>query len=91
VISHNNDVVALAVESPITEERPWAVFAACKDKDPDTFFPLTSEAERKAIRICQGCSVQMECLEFALETNARFGVWGGQTEKQRQTLLRQIA
>lgn len=85
------DMIALAIGSPITDERPWAVFAACKDKDPDTFFPLTPEAERTAIRICQGCSVQMECLEFALETNARFGIWGGQTEKQRKVLLRQIA
>ena len=86
-----NDVIALAMESPITEERPWAVFAACKDKDPDTFFPLAPEEERRAIRICQGCSVQMECLEFALETNASFGIWGGQTEKQRKALLRRIA
>lgn len=85
------EVIALGLESPITEERPWAVFAACKDKDPDTFFPVTPEGERKAIRICCGCSVQMECLQFALETNAPFGIWGGQTEKQRKALLRQIA
>jgi WhiB family redox-sensing transcriptional regulator len=85
------DVIALSLDIPITEERPWAVFAACKDQDPDTFFPLSADGERKAIRICQGCSVQMECLEFALETNARFGIWGGQTEKQRKALLRQIA
>ena len=87
----DKDLIALAIDSPITEERPWAVFAACKDKDPDTFFPHAPEGERKAIRICQGCSVQMECLEFALETNARFGIWGGQTEKQRKALQRQIA
>ena len=87
----NHELFEFGIESPITEERPWAVFAACKDKDPDTFFPLSQEGERKAIRICQGCSVQMECLEFALETNARFGIWGGQNEKERKTLLRQIA
>ena len=63
-MTDDDDMIALGIESPITEERPWAVFAACKDK---------------------------ECLQFALETNARFGIWGGQTEKQRKALLRQIA
>ncbi len=24
---------------PITEERPWAVFAACRDATPEWFFP----------------------------------------------------
>jgi WhiB family redox-sensing transcriptional regulator len=76
---------------PVLDERPWAVFAACKNQDPGAFFPTTPEGERNAIRICQGCSVAMECLEFALETRARFGIWGGQTEKQRKALERQIA
>lgn len=85
------DLFDFALSVPVNEERPWAVFAACKDKDPNTFFPATPEGERKAIRICHGCSVRMECLEFALETRARFGIWGGQTEKQRKALERQIA
>lgn len=76
---------------PTTDERPWAAFAVCRDRDPDAFFPLTPEGERDAIRVCQGCPVQMDCLEFALEAKVRFGVWGGVTEKQRRTLERQIA
>jgi WhiB family redox-sensing transcriptional regulator len=76
---------------PITEERPWAAFAVCRDRDPDAFFPLTPAGESDAIRVCQGCPVQMDCLEFALEAKVRFGVWGGMTEKQRRALERQIA
>jgi WhiB family redox-sensing transcriptional regulator len=76
---------------PITEERPWAAFAACRDMDPDMFFPMTPEDEQSAIRVCHGCPVRLECLEFALEARIRFGVWGGKTEKQRRTLRRRIA
>ena len=39
----------------------------------------------------RGGNSQEECLEFALETRARFGIWGGLTEKQRKVLERQIA
>lgn len=80
---------ALAV--PITEERPWAAFAVCRDRDPDAFFPVTPEGEREAIRVCHGCPVRMDCLEFAIESRVRFGIWGGMTEKQRQALRRQSA
>ncbi len=79
---------ALAV--PITEERPWAVFAACKDRDPDVFFATNTGEEREAIRVCNGCAVRVDCLEFALEARVRFGIWGGLTEKQRRSLARQI-
>ncbi|MDJ0923774.1 MAG: WhiB family transcriptional regulator [Acidimicrobiia bacterium] len=90
-MNDDHDLIEFALSVPVTDERPWAVFAACKDADPNTFFPTNPEGERRAIRICNGCSVQMECLEFALETRARYGIWGGQTEKQRRALERRIA
>ena len=77
--------------APITEERPWAAFAACRDRDPDLFFPASPEGESDALRICAGCPVQLDCLEFALEAKIRFGVWGGMTEKERRSLHRRIA
>lgn len=86
-----SDTTELSLAVPVLDERPWAVFSACKDADPNMFFPTTPDGERAAMRICQGCSVAMECLEFALETRARFGIWGGQNEKQRKVLERQIA
>ena len=86
-----NDVSS-ALESafpvPITEERPWAAFAVCRDRDPDVFFPVTPQGEREAIRMCQGCPVQTDCLEFAITARVRFGVWGGMTEKQRLRMVR---
>ena len=90
-MNETHDMPEFNLTVPVLDERPWAVFAACKNQHPVAFFPTTPEEERNAIRSCQGCSVTMECLEFALETRARFGIWGGQTEKQRKALERQIA
>lgn len=49
---------------------------------------LDSTATRRAKEICGGCPVSTECLEFALETNQRAGVWGGATEDERRSLRR---
>lgn len=85
------DSVYSALPVPITEEKPWAAFAACRERDPDMFFPATPAGEREAIRICHGCPVGVDCLEFALEARISFGIWGGMTEKQRRNLRRKIA
>jgi WhiB family redox-sensing transcriptional regulator len=77
--------------APITEERPWVVFSACRDRDSDLFFPETKAQERSALRICAICPVQAECLDYAFEADVRFGVWGGMSEKQRRRLARRIA
>ncbi len=76
---------------PITEERPWVVFSACRDKDADLFFPENKTNERTALSICAACPVQVDCLEYAFEADIRFGVWGGMTEKQRRRLARRLA
>ena len=73
---------------PITEERPWVVFSACRDNDGDIFFPETRGEEKEALAICATCPVQYDCLEYAFEADIRFGIWGGMTEKQRRRLAR---
>jgi len=87
ILDHMNS----ALPVPITEERPWAAFAACRERDPDTFFPATPAGERAAIVICDGCPVIADCLEFALEARITYGIWGGMTDKQRRNLRRKIA
>jgi len=87
-----NDLIKKpTMEVPITEERPWAVFSACRDVDPGLFFPLTHAEEEAALRVCSGCAVRIDCFEYALESRVHFGVWGGMTEKQRKSLLRRSA
>lgn len=86
-----NTLEFATLDAPILDERPWAVYSACRDADPELFFAKTRADERAALAVCSACPVVEECLEFAIETRARFGIWGGQTEKQRKILERQIA
>jgi WhiB family transcriptional regulator, redox-sensing transcriptional regulator len=67
----------------------WRSAGACLSADPDLFFPISSTgpAERQIARakmICAGCSVQRECLEFALSHKQIYGIWGGTTAEDRQ-------
>jgi len=85
------DMVGSLLAAPVNEERPWAAFAACRDRDPDIFFPTSARDEMDAVRVCRGCPVQLDCLEFAMEAKIRFGVWGAMTEKERRAMSRRIA
>ena len=76
------------LQPPLLDERPWAVFAACKDATEISFFPQKKDEERAALAICSICPVCDVCLEHALATNERFGVWGGLNERERRKISR---
>jgi len=38
----------------------------------------------RAKKICAGCAVRSECLEFALSHDQVYGIWGGTTPEDRQ-------
>ncbi|MGD2044020.1 MAG: WhiB family transcriptional regulator, partial [Acidimicrobiia bacterium] len=42
----------------------------------------------KAKAVCSVCPVIEDCLQYALETNQRSGIWGGTSEKERKSLRR---
>lgn len=66
-------------------ERPdWQVDAACKGSNPDLFFPDRGASTRKAKAICASCPVKRECLDYAVEMNEKFGIWGGVSERGRR-------
>ena len=73
------------------EERPWAAYAACRNADPDVFFPGSESEAEDALRICRGCPVIEECRDWALDMRIRYGVWGGMTERDRRRVLRRSA
>lgn len=80
------DAIVRMLAVPISDERPWVVFGACREADPDLFFPTTREETEQALAVCASCPVRPECLEYALEAGERFGIWGGLTEKRRRKL-----
>ncbi len=80
-----------ALESPT-----WRVDAACRDTDPDLFFPVGTtgpavEQIASAKIVCNTCNAQQVCLEFALATNQDSGVWGGTSEEERRDMRRATA
>ena len=71
------------------EELGWQDRALCAQTDPEAFFPEKGGSTREAKKVCRGCEVQAECLEFALENDERFGIWGGMSERERRRLKRE--
>lgn len=76
---------------PLTEDEAWVDLALCAETDPEAFFPEKGGSTREAKAVCRRCSVRAECLEYALEHNERFGIWGGLSERERRTMQRRSA
>jgi len=66
----------------------WQERALCAQTDPEAFFPEKGGSTREAKRVCISCEVRAECLEYALENDERFGIWGGLSERERRKLKR---
>lgn len=71
-------------------DEQWQERALCAQTDPEAFFPEKGGSTREAKRICLGCEVRDECLEYALANDERFGIWGGLSERERRRLKRGI-
>jgi WhiB family redox-sensing transcriptional regulator len=72
------------------DEQGWQERALCAETDPEAFFPEKGGSTREAKKICTGCEVRAECLEYALGNDERFGIWGGLSERERRRLRRRV-
>jgi WhiB family redox-sensing transcriptional regulator len=71
----------------------WRKRAACKDEDPELFFPIGDVGPAvaqidKAKAVCRRCPVVDECLNWALTMGEDDGVWGGMSEDERRAVRR---
>lgn len=66
----------------------WQTDALCAQTDPEAFFPEKGGSTRDAKRICTTCEVKAQCLEYALQNDERFGIWGGLSERERRRIRR---
>jgi WhiB family transcriptional regulator, redox-sensing transcriptional regulator len=71
----------------------WRHHAACRDVDPELFFPIGNTGPAllqidEAKRVCQHCKVVESCLAWALESGQDAGVWGGLSEDERRAVKR---
>ena len=66
----------------------WRAASACLTADPDLFFPVAagtaaSKLVARALRICDGCPVKQQCLDYAMRSGEKDGIWGGTTPEER--------
>ena len=78
------------------ESDEWRRVAACRDTDPDLFFPVGTTGPaivqiENAKAVCAECDAQADCLDFAIATNQDSGIWGGTSEEERRLLRKQAA
>jgi hypothetical protein len=75
------------------QRRGWRSRAACRDVDPELFFPTAESGParhaqvRAAKAVCARCPVRAQCLTEAL-ARIPYGIAGGLTEHERRTLRR---
>jgi WhiB family redox-sensing transcriptional regulator len=71
-------VAARTTHTGAPDRGDWRARAACRDADPELFFPIRSGADiSAAVAICAACPVRAECYKFAEATQQVHGVWAG--------------
>src|SRR5690606_18251896 len=76
-------------KTELIDDNSWQDLANCLGVDPDLFFPERGASTREAKEVCRSCVVREECLDYALGTGQKFGIWGGMSERERRRIRRQ--
>ena len=60
----------------------------CAHRPGDMWFatedPKDRGALRTALRLCGECPFRVPCAQYAVDTDQRYGIWGGTTERKRE-------
>lgn len=69
----------------------WRDYAACRDADPELFFPTFggppgARQFERAKAVCDRCPVASTCLAWALDNGVGEGIWGGKDARERRRL-----
>ena len=62
----------------------WVERGLCRHYYYDAWYADTKHLVEYAKNICQSCPVRTECLEHALKTDERHGIWGGLSYLERR-------
>jgi WhiB family redox-sensing transcriptional regulator len=73
---------------PDHREHEWMLRARCRTLPSQEFFPTDGVGVDQARKVCAQCSVQVDCLEYALTYHIDHGVWGGASERERRRIQR---
>lgn len=69
----------------------WSTDARCRGLDAGRFFAKAAKDANEAVKVCTRCPVRSECLDYAIDNELEFGVWGGLTERQRRAYVKRLA
>jgi len=67
-------------------DKDWSDQALCKDLETAVFFPSRGESVAPIKLICKACPVVKPCLEYAMKSGEKFGIWGGTSERDRRRM-----
>ena len=75
----------------------WQDHGSCRTADPLLFFHpqnergnARSKRDRSAKLVCAGCTVRLECADYAVRAREPYGVWGGLSEDEREQIYARI-
>ena len=78
---------------PVMDLWEWQFEGACRDADQDLFFhpegergPSRLSRELAAKSVCARCPVIAQCAAHALTVREPYGVWGGMSEDDRESI-----
>lgn len=67
----------------------WQEDALCAQTDANLWFPERGENTAPLAKaICAECPVRIQCLNYALDNEERFGIWGGLAPRELIALRR---
>jgi WhiB family transcriptional regulator, redox-sensing transcriptional regulator len=77
--------------APPSGRAGWQLAGACVDLDPEIFFPAGTVVQaarqaKAAKRACRSRTVTSACLETAVASQQREGIWGGLDAGERSRL-----
>jgi WhiB family redox-sensing transcriptional regulator len=66
----------------------WQSDALCAQTDPEAFFPRRAARPATPSTSAPAARSVTSALQYALEHDERFGIWGGLSERERRRLRR---
>jgi WhiB family redox-sensing transcriptional regulator len=68
----------------------WTEDAVCARTDPEAFFPEKGGSNRTGKALCDTCPAKAPCLQWALDHNEQYGIFGGTSREDRQKMKREM-
>nr|WP_141681715.1 WhiB family transcriptional regulator [Mycobacterium malmoense] len=73
------------------EQESWRDDALCAQVGGDIFYVDKGESTAPAKAVCSMCPVRVECLEWAIDHDDRWGIYGGLSPRERARIRRKRA